>query len=187
MGKVILAGIIAGAALFFWGFISHVYTPLGAKGLSMHPHESMLLPAIQQTTTEPGLYAFPGVDPAKKQTREEEAEWRERYKSGPHGLLLVSPSGQDPMAPSRLVTELGINMATGILLALLLGRLATGLGSFVGGGILAFLIGWTTISVPYWNWYGFPPLFTLIELVDQLVGGAVVGLVVGLFMRSKDR
>jgi hypothetical protein len=63
----------------------------------------MLLPAIEQTTTQPGL-AFPG---AKKPTKEEEADWTARYKTA------RTPSSWDgtekPMGPSRLATELFTN------------------------------------------------------------------------------
>jgi hypothetical protein len=51
MAKTILSGIVAGVALFVWGFLAHTVLPLGTMGMSTHPHESMLLPAIQQTTT----------------------------------------------------------------------------------------------------------------------------------------
>jgi len=185
MIKVILSGIIAGVALFVWGVVAHTATPLGTMGMSSHPHESMLLPAIQQTTTAPGLYFFPGMDETKKPTREEEVAWVERYRTGPHGILVVGPFGEEPLGPSRFMAELLANVVTGVLVAFLLGRFATGLGSFVTGGMLVFLIGWTSLSVPYWNWYGFPPLFTAAELIDQLVGGAMVGLVIGLFLQSK--
>ncbi len=185
MGKVILSGIVAGIALFVWGFVSHVATPLGTMGVSMHPHEAMLLPAIQQTTTAPGLYSFPGMDMSKKPTKEEQAEWEERYKTGPHGLLIVGPFHDSPMPPSRLATEFATNVVTAILLAFLLGRLGGGLGGFVGGGILVFLIGWTAIHVPYWNWYGFPALFTLAAMIYQVVGGALAGFVIGLFLRTR--
>jgi hypothetical protein len=185
MAKTILSGIVAGVALFVWGFLAHTVLPLGTMGMSTHPHESMLLPAIQQTTTQPGLYYFPGMDPSKKLTKEEEADWAERYRTGPHGILVVGPFGQEAMGASRMTAELLTNVVTGILVAFLLGRLATGLGGFLSGGVLVFLIGWTSLSVPYWNWYGFPPAFTIAEMIDQLASGALVGLVIGLFLRSK--
>jgi hypothetical protein len=185
MGKVILAGIAAGVALFVWGAVEHMATPLGTMGILTHPHESMLLPAIQQTTTQPGLYVYPGVDMSKKMTKEEEAEWVERYRTGPHGILILGPNGSDPLSPRRLGTELLTNILTAIVAAFLLARLAGGLGGFVSGGILAFLVGWMSISVPSWNWYDFPTPFVLAELIDQVVSGALVGLVAGLVLRGK--
>jgi len=185
MGKVILAGIVAGVALFIWGAVEHMATPLGMMGIKTHPHEAMIAPAIQQTTPEPGLYQFPGYDPKKLITKEEKAAWIEKYKIGPHGMLILGPNGGDPMPPSRLVTELVSNILTAFVTALLLAKFAGGLGGFVSGGIMAFLIGWMSISVPSWNWYDFPAPFVLAELIDQVVSGAVVGLVLGLFLRRK--
>jgi hypothetical protein len=185
MGKVILAGIAAGVALFIWGAVEHMMTPIGTMGITAHPHEPMLLPAIQQTTPEPGLYMFPWMDMSKKPTKEEESAWNERYKVGPHGMLILGPNGEDPMPPSRLATELFTNVLTAIVAAFLLAKLATGLGGFVSAGIMTFLIGWMSISVPSWNWYSFPAPFVLAELIDQVVAGALVGLVVGAVLTRK--
>jgi hypothetical protein len=185
MGRVILAGFVAGAALFIWGAVEHMMTPIGEMGITMHPHEAMLLPAIQQTTPQPGLYMFPGIDMSKNPTKEEERAYIEKYKAGPHGVLILGPNGEDPMPPSRLVKELFSNVLTAIVAAFLLAKLATGLGGYVAGGIVTFLIGWMSISVPSWNWYSFPAPFVLAELIDQTVGGALVGLVTGLVLIRK--
>jgi len=183
MGRVILAGIVAGVALFIWGFVEHTATPIGTMGIQSHPHEAMLVPVIQQTATRPGLYAFPGYDTSHKLTKEEETEWIERYKAGPHGMLIVGQNGADPVSPMRLVIELLSNIVTATLAACLLAKLAGGLAGFVSGGILVFLIGWLSISLPSWNWFDFPALFVAAELIDQIVAGALVGLVAGLFLR----
>jgi hypothetical protein len=185
MGKVILAGIVAGVALFIWGAVEHMMTPIGEMGITGHPHEAMLVPAIQQTTPEPGLYMFPWMDMSKKPTKEEEKAWAEKFKTGPHGILILGANGEDPMPPSRLVKELASNILTAIVAAFLLAKLASGLGGFVSAGVMTFLIGWMSISVPSWNWYSFPAPFVLAELIDQVVAGALVGLVVGLILTRK--
>jgi hypothetical protein len=185
VGRILLAGIVAGVALFIWGAVEHMATPIGTMGIRMHPHEAMLLPAIEQTATQPGLYMFPGVDPSKKMTKEEERAWIEKFRAGPHGTLVVGPNGADPLSPRRLTIELLTNIAAALLTAFLLARMAGGLGAFVSGGILAFVIGWMSISVPSWNWYDFPAPFILGELIDQVISGALVGLVAGLVLRRK--
>lgn len=185
MGRVIVAGIVAGVALFLWGAAGHMLTPIGEMGIAAHPHEAMLLPAIQQTTPQPGLYMFPSIDMTKKPTKEEEQAYNEKYKTGPHGILILGPNGEEPMPPSRLAKELFTNILTAIVAAFLLAKLATGLGGYVSGGIMTFLIGWMSISVPSWNWYAFPAPFVLAELIDQVVAGAIVGLVVGLVLTRK--
>ncbi|MEK7316018.1 MAG: hypothetical protein AAB011_07555 [Candidatus Eisenbacteria bacterium] len=185
MGRIIAAGIAAGVALFIWGAVEHMMTPIGEMGITGHPHEAMLLPAIQQTTPQPGLYMFPSLDRSKSPTKEDEQAYIEKFKSGPHGILILGPTGDDPMPPSRLAKELFANVLTAIVAAFLLAKFATGLGGFVSGGIMTFLIGWMSISVPSWNWYDFPAPFVLAELIDQLASGAIVGLVVGLMLRRK--
>ena len=170
-------------ALFIWGATEHMATPLGMMGIKMSPNDAALVPAIEQMASGPGLYFFPGADMSKKMTKEEEAAWNAKYKAGPHGILILGPNGVDPGSPRKIATELFANILTAFVTALLLARFAGGLGSFVSGGIIAFLIGWMSISVPSWNWYDFPASFVLAELIDQVVSGAVVGLVVGLFLK----
>ncbi|HXU11392.1 MAG TPA: hypothetical protein VN898_05460 [Candidatus Binatia bacterium] len=37
---------------------------------------------------------------------------------------------------------------------------------------------WLSLSVSYWNWYGFPASFILAEGIDQAVGWTLGGLAI---------
>ena len=52
---------------------------------------------------------------------------------------------------------------------------------------VAGVFSWASISVAYWNWYGFPRDFVLAELVDQLVAWTLAGLVMALLWRRTER
>ncbi len=45
------------------------------------------------------------------------------------------------------------------------------------------IFGFATVSVPYWNWYGFPTDFTLAEAIDHVVGWFLAGLVLAAIVR----
>jgi hypothetical protein len=47
------------------------------------------------------------------------------------------------------------------------------------------LFAWLSISVSYWNWYGFTGAFTSAELIDQLGGWFFGGLVLAGMTRRK--
>ena len=47
------------------------------------------------------------------------------------------------------------------------------------------VFGFLTISVPYWNWYGFPADFTAAEAIDQSVGWLLAGLVLAGIIRCR--
>ncbi len=40
------------------------------------------------------------------------------------------------------------------------------------------LLAWLSISASHWIWYGFPTAFVGAELIDQVVGWLVTGLVI---------
>ena len=57
--RILLAGILAGVALFFWEFAAHMALPLGEAGMSVLPNEAAVLAAFKEVKQD-GLYFFPG-------------------------------------------------------------------------------------------------------------------------------
>ena len=45
------------------------------------------------------------------------------------------------------------------------------------------LAAWLSIEVSYWNWYGFPANYALAQLIDQVGGFLVAGLLVAKIVR----
>lgn len=175
----LLAAILGGTVLFLWGAFSHMVLPLGEMGMRSMPAEAPLLDAMRAHLPGDGLYFFPGYGTDGHPTKEQEEAWTARYMSGPTGILVYHARGSTPMSPKQLATELLSNIVAAGLAAFLLRRLATGFGTVVLTSMLIGVFGWLTISVPYWNWYGFPAAFTAGELIDQVVGWGLVGMVIG--------
>ncbi|MEO7794916.1 MAG: hypothetical protein ABIV06_09105 [Thermoanaerobaculia bacterium] len=193
MKKILGAGLAGGIVVFLWGFVSHMLLPIGEMGLRQMPVNSPLLEAMKQSLPEEGLYAFPGKEVGRKQTEAEDAVWTSKYKMGPTGLLLYHPDGTEPISPKRL----GLQLATDIFGALLLAYLLVAIAGSTGAQVplskmlrisaVAGLFSWASIEIAYWNWYGFPCGFVLAELIDQLVGWTLAGLVMALLWRRSER
>ena len=58
--RVVMAGILAGVAMFAWLFVAHEFLPLGEMGVGEIPHEAAVLAAMQSAIPRDGLYLFPG-------------------------------------------------------------------------------------------------------------------------------
>ena len=193
MKKIVMAGLAGGIVVFLWGFVSHMLLPVGTMGLTQMPVNSPLLEAMQQNLSQEGLYAFPGLEVGRKQTEAEDAVWTGRYKMGPNGLLLYHPVGTDPVSAKRLGLQLATDIAGALLLAYLLVAIAGSTGAQVPLtkmlriSAVAGLFAWASIEIAYWNWYGFPGAFVLAELIDQLVGWTLAGLVMALLWRRAER
>jgi hypothetical protein len=186
MGRILIAGIAGGIAMFIWGALAHVVLPLGTMGIQQMPNEDFVMAAMKGSIERPGLYFFPAID-MKKASPEQQKAWQTRYAEGPTGILVYHPTGEQPMSPRMLGTEVFTNILAALIAALLVSWTTAGYGGRVFLVVLMGLFSWITISVPYWNWYGFPGDFTLAEGIDQAVGALVAGLVIAALVKPKHR
>jgi len=188
--KILLAGILGGIVMFIWTSIAHMALPLGEAGLGEIPNESAVLSAMQSNIGEQtGLYIFPGRGLGKNATRQEKQEamkhMGEKIATNPSGILMYHAPGR-PLSLGKL---LGVEFATELLEAILVVFLLaqTRIASFVGrvgfvlaAGILAAI----ATNVSYWNWHGFPSVYTASYMLIQIVGFLCVGIVAALVLRK---
>jgi hypothetical protein len=136
-----------------------------------------------------GLYIFPGLGVGKNPTRQEKSEamkhMDEKIAANPSGILMYHAPGR----PFTLGKSLGIEFATELLEAILVVLLLaqTGIAGFAGrvgfillGGILAAI----ATNVSYWNWYGFPGVYTASYMLIQVIGFLCIGIVAALVLRK---
>jgi hypothetical protein len=188
--KILLAGILGGIAMFIWTSIAHMMLPLGEAGIGEIPNESAVLSAMQTNIgDQTGLYIFPGLGVGKNPTRQEKSEamkhMDEKIAANPSGILMYHAPGR----PFTLGKSLGIEFATELLEAILVVLLLaqTGIAGFAGrvgfillGGILAAI----ATNVSYWNWYGFPGVYTASYMLIQVIGFLCIGIVAALVLRK---
>jgi hypothetical protein len=86
-----------------------------------------------------------------------------------------------------LAVEFSTEVLQSILVIWLLAQ--TRIGSFVGrvgfvliAGILAAI----TTNVSYWNWYGFPGVYTASYILIEIVGFVLVGITAALVLRKRS-
>src|SRR5262249_9159247 len=152
-----------------WGALSHMVLPLGDMGIRMLPQEDAVLAGLKTNIPEPGLYIFPGLD-MKNATPEAQAAWGEKYKSGPAGILVYRPIGGELVWPMLLAVEFLSTLLAAFLAAYIVSLMSASFGQKVLATMLMGVFGWLSLSVSYWNWYGFPTAYIASELIDQAVG-----------------
>lgn len=183
MKRTLLAGILGGLIAFVWSAIIHML-PTGMMGLSMlHEKEDAVLAALKSNVPQPGLYFFPGVDMSKSMTKEEEAAWTAKFKAGPSGLLLVQPSGGEPMNPRQLIVEFLSTVLCALIAASIL---ASTVGSFMCRATMVATLGlfsWLAISVSQWNWYDYPFSFIALDAIDQIIGWLLAGFLMAKMIK----
>ena len=188
--KILLAGILGGIVMFIWTSIAHMALPLGEAGLGEIPNESAVLSAMQSNIgDQTGLYIFPGPGVGKNATRQEKNEamkhMGEKIATNPSGILMYHPPGR-PLVLGKL---LGIEFVTELLEAILVVFLLaqTRIASFagrVGFVLVAGILAAIATNVSYWNWYGFPCVYTASYMFIQIVGFFLVGIVAAFMLRK---
>ncbi len=188
--KILLAGILGGIVMFIWTSIAHMALPLGEAGLGEIPNESAVLSAMQSNIGEQtGLYIFPGRGLGKNATRQEKQEamkhMGEKIATNPSGILMYHAPGRPLSLGKLLGVEFGTELLEAILVVFLLAQ--TRIASFAGrvgfvlaAGILAAI----ATNVSYWNWHGFPCVYTASYMLIQIVGFLCVGIVAALVLRK---
>ena len=188
--KILLAGIFGGIVMFIWTSIAHMALPLGEAGLGEIPNESAVLSAMQSNIgDQTGLYIFPGPGLGKNATRQEKQEamkhMGEKIATNPSGILMYHPPGRPLVLGKLLGVEFVTELLEAILVVFLLAQ--TRIASFagrVGFVLVAGILAAIATNVSYWNWYGFPCVYTASYMFIQIVGFFLVGIVAAFMLRK---
>ena len=189
--RILVAGIAGGIVMFVWTSIAHMALPLGEAGINEIANESALLSAMQSSIGDnAGLYIFPGLGVGKNATREEKSEamkqMQQRIAANPSGLLMYHPPGRQFAFGKSLAVEFSTEVLQAILVIWLLAQ--TRVGSFagrVGFVLIAGILAAITTNVSYWNWYGFPGVYTASYILIEIVGFFLVGIVAALLLQKR--
>lgn len=188
--RVLVAGVLGGIAMFIWTSIAHMALPLGEAGINEISNESAMLNAMQSSIGDKaGLYIFPGLGVGKSATREEKSEamkqMQQRIAANPSGILMYHPPGRQFAFGKSLAVEFSSEVLQAILVIWLLAQ--TRIGSFagrVGFVLIAGILAAITTNISYWNWYGFPGVYTASYILIEIVGFVLVGVIAALMLRK---
>ena len=189
--KILVTGILGGIVMFIWTSVAHMALPLGEAAIREIPNESTVLSAMQSNIGDrTGLYIFPGPGVGKNATRQEKNDAMkhmvEKIAVNPSGILMYHAPGRPFTIGKWLGIEFGTELLEGILVVFLLAQtrivsFAGRIGFVVVAGILAAI----TTNVSYWNWYGFPCVYTASYMFIQIVGFFLVGIVAALLLPKR--
>jgi len=166
--------------------------PLGEAVIGEIPNESVVLSAMQSSMEDKtGLYIFPGLGVGKNATREEKndamKQMQQRIAANPSGILMYHPPGRQFAFGKSLAVEFSTEVLQAILVIWLL--VQTRIGSFagrVGFVLVAGILASITTNVSYWNWYGFPGVYTASYMLIEIVGFLFVGVIAALVLRKRN-
>jgi hypothetical protein len=100
---------------------------------------------------------------------------------------MYHPPGRQFAFGKSLAIEFSFQVLQAILVIWLLAQ--TRIGSFagrVGFVLVAGILAAITTNVSYWNWYGFPGVYTASYILIEIVGFVLVGVIAALVLRKRS-
>jgi uncharacterized membrane protein YkgB len=110
----------------------------------------------------------------------------EKMATNPSGILMYHGPGRPFTLGKWLGIEFGTELLEAILAVFLLAQ--TGIASFagrVGFVLLAGILAALATNVSYWNWYGFPCVYTAGYMFIQIIGFLCVGIVAAFVLGKR--
>ena len=177
--------------MFIWTSIAHMALPLGEAGINEIPNESAVLDAMKSSMGDKtGLYIFPGLGIGKDATHEQKSEamkqMQQRIATNPSGILMYHPPGRPFGFGKSLAVEFSTEVLQAILVIWLLAQTRIeSFGGRVGFVVIAGILAAITTNVSYWNWYGFPCVYTASYILIEIIGFVLVGIVAAMLLRKR--
>ena len=183
--RILIAGIVGGILMFTMGAVGHMVFQLQGRAMSQFPDEEAFIDQVRGHNFKPGMYGFPESTPEMEKDPQGYEKLNERYKTGPSGMLVIVPPGQDMMSSETLGMELVANTLAALLAAWIVSLLAANVNFFQRWGVLFLMgvIGWLSLSASYGIWYRFPPQFVHDELYCAMLEWAVAGAAIAAIVR----
>ena len=188
--RIFLAGFLGAIAMFAWTAISHMALPLGEAGVQNITNDEALLSAMKSTVNnKAGLYTYPSMGLPPDATHAQQTEAMEKYpaivEKNPSGFFIFHPAGSRPVTMGKYLTVEFITELVEAFLAvwLLAQTRITSFGGRVGFVTAAGIMAALATNVSYWNWWGFPTVYTASYVFIQVVGFFLVGLVAAIMFR----
>lgn len=168
---LVLGSLAAGLALFVWQTVSQVVLPWHAATMKEFTNAPAVVSAIRAGAPGNGMYfAGQGVLAAVSFT--------------PTMADKTSGEFMGPMLAKQFVTNLVI---AALLCVLLLGipHMTAANGARVAA--LAAAAAALTVHVSNWTWYGFSPIYVLVNSLDLVIGWSITGAVLGVMIQRLTR
>ncbi len=180
--SLIKCGVVGGIVVFIWGMISWMVLPWHTMTMNKFTHEELVAHVIEQNAPKSGIYVFPYMhtgSSSEKESKKEMTEAKEMMKTGPLVFASVKLGGMHGGLVRHIIGSLVIQIVGALLISWLL---------FQTKGLKYFKQVWFVASVglvvgilghlPAWNWMGFAWNYTLVCVLDLLIGWFLAGLVI---------
>jgi len=163
--KNIIAAIAAGLVIFLWGFVSWTILPWHNTNVESFNDKAAVMHTLLSNGSEAGIYYIP-------------EEGDEFDSNTPIAFVNLLPKGHEVGIGGMMAKGLIGSVVMAYIAALILSK-TNGLSfgqrlAFVG--MLGLLVGFSG-TFTYYNWFGFPGGYSLVNLADWVITWLLAGAV----------
>lgn len=182
MRRVLLGSIVAGIAVFVWGFVFWgIGGSLPASSLSRTSDDAAAGQALMQHLPQTGTYLIPG------QYNPEELQ-KSLFEAGPVAMVFYNREGKPMMSGPQMAQGLLHSTVISFVIGLALFFLGNALPGYGDRVRLVAVMGLASaVMAPIANiiWWYYPAGWQLWNMLYQAVAWLVMGLVLAHFVRPK--
>ena len=180
--RLLLGTVLGGLVVYLWGSISWMVLPWHRGTFQVFTNEEVVSTVLQLAAPASGVYLLPKMGASAR----EQQHAHELMKQGPVMLAAVRTHGADPADPMFYVKGLGLELFGALLMTwLLLGLPGLSYGARVRTVTVAALIAGVLTRLQDWHWWGFSMSYTVVAILDLVIGWFLAGLVIAKVARRE--
>jgi hypothetical protein len=187
--KALIAGVVGGLVIFFWGFVVHTVVHLHSRTIHPLPDEAAFVATMQETGAATGVYFVPFLDRAHDDADAQQAaddQWKEAARRGPIALMMYRAEGVEPMAPITFIRGALLFVLASTVAALMLIPAAPKLSGYLGRVVFIASFGVVVAlfsDFSMWNWWHAPLDYAGMLALDHIIGWTLAGLAIAAIVK----
>lgn len=174
--RILVTALVASSIVFVWGLISWKALPWHQQVLLPFQDTESMGDIVDTIAEKNGMYVYPYIEESDQQL--------DTLKS-PFIFTSICKNGKRFYMKQQMLISFGIQFLLAFVLVMLLK--ISQIKSFNQKYLFVFIwaIGLAIVStLPNWNWWGYSNSYTLVSILDLLVGWLLSGLWVSWHLRT---
>ncbi len=177
MFKVLIAAILGGAISFAWTSASWMFLPWHQQTIKHFDNEQAVAKTLKAQVEEDGIYLIPKIDQNSAKPMEATAS------TDTFAFISLRSNGTGMSMQESMKFSFFNSIFISILIVILLSCTSDlGYMARVFFVMMVGLIGALSGHVPNWIWWGFATNYTIVMMVDIVIGWFLAGLVIAAFV-----
>jgi hypothetical protein len=198
------SALLGGIIVFIWGIVSWMLLPWHMMTTHKFINEEQVATALKANAPQTGIYFLPSCQiddsnnqgqneqPSKEDQQQAKADLQKkmedakaRMKRGPIVFASVCLEGMDPASPKPFIGSLIIQIIAAFLASwLLMHTKAQPYMRHVGFVTVIGLFAGVVSALPSWNWMGFSVGWTIVSILDLVIGWFLAGLAIAKIIKK---